>query len=169
MCMGIWWQMLCVSGSGKTHERLKRRYRKEQRSTLKSECSTANTVAVTRRCFNLMMNSQFVLLQLWKGKTTPGHGNGDVGNQVIWSNLLPTFLCWRTLSRTGKAVQDVNTASNSNTVTLFIRAFSYGYLEHWTGRWCPTASFLVTLCQRCCIWVQAILATCYLRRLQLRY
>jgi len=101
--MGIWRQMLCVTGSGKTHERLKRCCRKEQRSTLKSECSTANTVAVTRRCFNLMMNSQFVLLQLWKGeRKTLGHGNGDVGDQVIWSNPLPTFLCWRTLSRTGK-------------------------------------------------------------------
>jgi hypothetical protein len=99
--MGIWRQMQCVSGSGKSHERLKRCCRKEQRSTLKSECSTANTVAVTRRCFNLM-NSQFVLLQFCKGKKTLGHRNGDVGDQVIWSNLLLTFLCWRNLSRNGK-------------------------------------------------------------------
>lgn len=66
--MGIWWQMMCVSGSGETHERLKRSCRKEQRPTLKCKRSTANTAAVTRRCFNLMMNSQFVLLQLWKGR-----------------------------------------------------------------------------------------------------
>jgi hypothetical protein len=98
--------MLSLSGSGKTHVRLKRYCRKEQRSTLKSECSTANTVAVTRRCFYLMTNSQFVLLQLWKGrkerKKPLGHGNGYIGDQAIWSNLLPTFLCRRTLSRTGK-------------------------------------------------------------------
>ena len=155
--------MLCVSGSRKIHERLKRCCRKEQRSTLKSECPTVNTVAVMRRCFNLMTNSQFVLLQPWKGKKTLGHG--DVGDQVIWSNLLPTFLCWKTLSRTGKTKLKFlcnmwTPHRNSNTV---IRVFNYGYPEHWTGRWAPTASFLVRLCQRCCIWAHTILATCYLR------
>jgi hypothetical protein len=142
--MGIWRQMLCVSGSRKIQEILKRCCRNEEVLQLDDEFPVRLITALERQ------------------KTL---GHGDVGDQVIWSNLLPTFLCWRTLSRTGKTKLKFlckmwTPHRNSNTV---ISVFNCGYPEHWTGRWGPMASFLVRLCQRCCIWVHAILDMCYLR------
>ena len=102
-------------------------FSKTQNSVFTARCNTRwcccrksngqqETIAVMRRCCNLLMNSQFVLLLLWKDKAL-GHQNGDLGGHIIWSNLPPTYSFWRTLpSENWKDnvkifVQDVNTAT----------------------------------------------------------